>query len=315
MVKVLHSPTMRPETRDFDRSVSRLPTAACYAAIPTDERVSLEQNSDRGERSPRGWRKVHTDSRRITFGLGRIRPDRSSLETAVLTRSHVDVFIVSNEAHVECLDWLSPVEVETAASFRFAEDQDRYRLAHAALRLILSRVLRISPKEVVIGAAHSGKPTVPGLEFNISHSGSLALVAIGAVALGVDLERFRDIDALGLASHYFSFAETRALCAVEPEELQNAFFSCWTRKEAFLKATGDGLSRSLDSFEVSIGDEPMILRTRPDPCEARKWSLHALNIEPGYAATLCVWGVVSDVRVQRFDLSCVSGVRTPTEVG
>jgi 4'-phosphopantetheinyl transferase len=107
--------------------------------------------------------------------------------------------------------------------------------------------------------------------------------------IGVDVERVRrDLNVQEIASRFFSDAENRALR--QCPDAHEAFFRCWTRKEAFVKARGEGLSCPLETFDVSVADEEeqVSLTTRPDPCEAERWQVRSLNSFPGYAAALAV---------------------------
>ena len=131
-------------------------------------------------------------------------------------------------------------------------------------------------------------------QFNVSHSGDLLLIAIAINrAVGVDVEQVRtDVDFDAIAARFFSVAEQRLLAALPQDLKRCAFYSCWTRKEAYLKARGDGLAMPLDTFDVSIlpDEEPRLLETRHDPADARRWMLQ--NLAPGnnYLAALAVEG-------------------------
>src|SRR5258706_12617213 len=161
---------------------------------------------------------------------------------------------------------LSGDEAERAGRFRFASDRDAYVRAHAALRAIVGRALGIAPRDVMFSTGPHGKPGVRGgLEINLSHAGGLALVAIGPRPLGVDVERVKDIDPSEVARRYFSAAERAALAGVAEGERRRGFYRGGTRKEAFLKATGEGRARELAGFDVSAGDEARLLATGPRP--------------------------------------------------
>jgi 4'-phosphopantetheinyl transferase len=145
-----------------------------------------------------------------------------------------------------------------------------------------------------------GKPSLAGalhppVQFNVSHSGDLVLIALGrGGALGVDIERMRmDVAAHQIAARFFSARERGDLATVEADMQHAAFFACWTRKEAYLKARGDGLSLPLEQFDVSFlpGDEARLIQTRHDPAEVYRWTLHPLEGGCGYKAALAVEGV------------------------
>jgi 4'-phosphopantetheinyl transferase len=189
-------------------------------------------------------------------------------------------------------DILSPDEREHAAKFHFDKDRNRYIVSHASLRETLARYLRAEPKELKFSVNEYGKPFLPehDLGFNLSHSGEYALIAVTRGRnIGVDVEQIRaDVEIEKLASRYFSPREVSELMALPPERRIIAFYNCWTRKEAYIKAQGMGLSLPLDSFDVSLG-EPVLLRaTRPNTSEAAQWTLLSLDVESGYAGAVAV---------------------------
>jgi 4'-phosphopantetheinyl transferase len=155
---------------------------------------------------------------------------------------------------------LSESEWERARRFVFKRDRSRFIAAHAALREILAAQCAIPASMLEFQLGPFGKPVLAegGLHFNLSHSQSLALIAVCEQAeVGVDVELLRPMpDAEALAETYFSAAERHALAALPPEARERAFLCCWTRKEACLKATGMGLSVDTRSFEVGISPEP-----------------------------------------------------------
>ena len=189
---------------------------------------------------------------------------------------------------------LSADESQRAASFHFAADRDLFIAAHGCLRGILARYLHCEPRELSFSTGESGKPSLVDkiIDFNLSHSGDYALIAIAHERrVGIDVECVRrDVEFENLADRYFSPKEVSELMAFPPEQRATAFFNCWTRKEAYIKAHGLGLSLPLNNFDVSL-DEPAILRTtRPDPSEAARWTLLSLDIDSDYAGALAVEG-------------------------
>jgi len=195
-------------------------------------------------------------------------------------------------------------ERERAARYRFERDRARYIVARGTLRAILGRYLGVAPADVRFMYGPHGKPALAlehdtDLSFNLSHAGGAALYAVTrGRRVGVDLEQvLPDNTDLGVAARFFSPREVDMLRALPPQVRHEAFFRCWTRKEAYVKARGDGLSLDLTSFDVSLapGEPPALLATRPDPREAARWSLHDVDAGPGYAAALAVEG--RDVRV------------------
>jgi 4'-phosphopantetheinyl transferase len=195
---------------------------------------------------------------------------------------------------------LSEDERARAARFHFSRDRQGYVSSRALLRTILAAYLRADPKELSFRYSEKEKPALAGvhagqhIEFNISHSGMTALLAFTrGREVGVDVELIRhDFDVEGIARRFFSEHERQELMAFAPEERHPAFFRCWTRKEAYVKATGSGLSLPLSQFDVSMaaGNINALIATRPDATEAERWSMREVPGGEGYAAALCVLG-------------------------
>ena len=192
---------------------------------------------------------------------------------------------------------LSSDETARASRFHFARDRQRFVAARALLRIILAGYLETdaaslsfsySKKEKPsLGSAHAGSD----IRFNVTHSGGVALLAFArSREIGVDVEQVRrDFDPGAIARRYFSTHEQNQLAGLPAEQKVEAFFRCWTRKEAYIKATGDGLSLPLSQFDVSLapGDGSALLATRPDGSEAGSWLLQEVSAGPGYVAALC----------------------------
>jgi 4'-phosphopantetheinyl transferase len=195
---------------------------------------------------------------------------------------------------------LSPDEQTRAARFHFDTDRRYFAATRAILRQMLGSYLAIEPKALILKYSQKNKPALGGAEatsdlsFNVSHSGKIALLAFTRLRhIGVDVERVRhDLDTTGIATRFFSIVEQDQLAALPADQRDEAFFRCWTRKEAYIKATGDGLSLPLNQFDVSLahGEQNALLATRPDQREAKRWTLRDIVVEPGYAAALCVSG-------------------------
>ena len=209
-------------------------------------------------------------------------------------------------AHLE--GYLSIDERERAARFVFPRDRNRFVAGRAFLRLLLAQYLASDAASLRFQYGPHGKPALAddrsGVTFNLAHTDSLAVCALGRGRdLGVDVERVRPIpDADGVARSFFSPRETAELASVPEPARHRAFFDAWTRKEAFLKALGDGLARPLDSFDVTLkpGDTPRLLRTVGDPEEADQFSLHSLEPEEGYVAAIAMRGHGWHVRHARW---------------
>lgn len=193
---------------------------------------------------------------------------------------------------------LSADEKKRAGHFRFDWDRLRYIFSHGVLRLILSKYLEIAPAQIEIMIGPHGKPILVEREkkqyihFNLSHSSETVLYAVTNVgAIGVDVEKIRDIpDIENIVGRYFSSGERMAFNELSGTQKKRAFFACWSRKEAFIKALGDGPSPSLDQFDVSIlPDQPAsLLHTHWDPSEVNNWLLSDIRFDAGHAAALAV---------------------------
>jgi 4'-phosphopantetheinyl transferase len=190
---------------------------------------------------------------------------------------------------------LAADEKARAERFFFDRDRNRFIAARGILRQLLGRYLHCSPAEVEFAYRAKGKPFLarragnPPIEFNIAHSRELVLLAFSSGrALGVDVEFVRaDIAAEEIAERYFSTPEVAELRALPPVARPQGFFLGWTRKEAYIKAIGDGLHIPLTSFRVSLTpSQPAILES----VDSSRWSLLSLNPGPGYAGALVVEG-------------------------
>jgi 4'-phosphopantetheinyl transferase len=194
---------------------------------------------------------------------------------------------------------LSSDERQRADQFHFEADRWRYIVGRGFLRLLVGEILNLSGSVLRFDYGEFGKPRLiksqeQGVRFSISHSGELMLIAVTkGRAVGVDVERVRaDFDFDEVAPHFFSTSEFKSLALLTGPSRHEAFFTCWTRKEAYLKARGDGLSLPLDQFDVSLlpGDEAWLLETRHDPGDAHRWSLFPVTVPSGYVATVAAEG-------------------------
>jgi 4'-phosphopantetheinyl transferase len=218
------------------------------------------------------------------------------------------VALAVDEAERErCQAVLSADEHARAGRFRIAADRDRFVVARACLRYVLSSYGAGRPERIRFHYGWKGKPVLTAdrdLHFNLSHSKDLAIVALARGAeVGIDVERIRDVpSARAIARRFFSPAESAVLTRLPSSDFKEAFWRCWTRKEAYVKACGDGLSLPLDSFDVSleIRGWSLLVATRPDAGEAHRWQLLDVNVGPGYVAALAVGGRVKRLRCVRF---------------
>ena len=219
-----------------------------------------------------------------------------------LSKDHVHVWYVSLDQSESVLQrlaqTLSDEEHERAERFHFRKDKDHFKVARGVLRDILCHYLQREPGDIFFHYNDYGKPALgknfSGLNFNVSHSGDVALYAVTCGReVGIDVEQIRpDFAGESIAKRFFSPAETAVFCDLDAHEKKEAFFSCWTRKEAFIKATGKGVSFGLDNFDVSlVNDKPTaLLSVKGDKEEASRWSLKNLDIQPDYKAALAVKG-------------------------
>lgn len=231
---------------------------------------------------------------------------------------HVWRASVPDEAYADQrLRWaLGDDERTRAEHFRFSRDRDRFVFRRAMMKLVLAQYLGVDVLELRFDRGRCGKPTLAppfdraDLQFNLSHSNGMVLLAIARNReVGVDVECIRpDVEIEQIARLVFSDREASALTALHASDRPGAFFACWTRKEAFAKATGQGLSRALDDFEVSLapGEAAALVSTRDDPTEAARWMLEDLHPESGYCAALAAAG--RDWRIECWD-ACETLVR------
>jgi 4'-phosphopantetheinyl transferase len=213
---------------------------------------------------------------------------------------------------------LSEEEVKRARQFYFEKDRLHWIVARGILRILLGYYLDIDPRGVSFVTNGYGKPFIAypshgtRLRFNLTHSGELALYALTYDRhVGVDVEYMRsDIDCEKLAQYHFSPYERAALQALPTALRLEAFFLCWTRKEAYIKARGSGLCIPLDQFDVSLtpGEPAALLASREDPHATAAWSLHALAPGARYTGALVVEGT-------GWHLSCLQWPGWHTPVG
>jgi 4'-phosphopantetheinyl transferase len=225
-------------------------------------------------------------------------------DNLTLTENEVHVWRASLEAPLDILYYLqhvlSPEEVDRARQFYFEKDRRYWTVAHGVLRMLLAHYLDIDPREIRFVTDNYGKPSIvypslgTRLHFNLSHSGSLALYAFTYDRhVGIDVEQMRaNIDCEELAKYHFSPYECAVLKRLPAVVKEEAFFLCWSRKEAYIKARGKGLSIPLDQFDVALtpGEPAALIASREDPQATACWSLHALAPGTGYAGALVVEG-------------------------
>jgi 4'-phosphopantetheinyl transferase len=194
---------------------------------------------------------------------------------------------------------LADDELLTADNFHFENDQLRFVVTRGLLRIILSLYLDTPPAELGFAYSEFGKPSLSnrfastGLRFNVSHAGDVALVAVAYNReVGVDVEAIRDdFEFEPIAKNFFSALELEELLAIPHDVRPRAFFECWTRKEAFLKARGEGLSYPLNRFTVSFTHrERQKIDIYDDPEELYPWGLCSFSFDGGYVGAVAAVG-------------------------
>ena len=217
--------------------------------------------------------------------------------------THVWFVDLGNELLVnQCFKLLSEDEKERANKFHFEKDRQHFIIARGALRQVLALYLSEKPDNVQFEYGKNGKPFVPNnpFQFNLSHAGEVALIGITKNhQIGIDVEIInRKVEVERVAQHFFAKGEIERLMALPEAQRYEAFFNCWTRKEAFIKATGDGLSFPLDQFEVTLkpNKKAELLVTYFDKKERDEWSLFDLKIKDGYKAALAAKGKIEKIK-------------------
>jgi len=200
----------------------------------------------------------------------------------------------SSRASAQLFCLLSPDERERAARYRLEEHRRRFIVGRALLRTILATYLRISPAEVRFTYGPQGKPNLdksrywPSIDFNASVSEELAVFAIAPdVPVGVDVERVSPRGGIdSVARRICSPAEYRAYAALAGEEKTEAFFRCWSRKEALAKAIGGGLAFPMNQCDVSTGGRVFCNFHGGDAAKEAEWFIHDLSPAEGFVGAL-----------------------------
>ena len=243
---------------------------------------------------------------------------------------HVWRIALDDESRLdECWALLSDIEQAKARRFYRDMHRRRYVVAHGTMRAILARYLGEPAESLCFAEGEHGKPSLvrasnasqPRVEFNLSHSDELGLVAVALDRpVGVDLERWStETEHLELAERFFSPVERVALRALgdDLERLTAGFFAAWTRKEAYLKATGEGITRGLHHFDVSLAPDEgaRLLADRLDPAAAERWTMQALAPAAGFSAALVATAPLREVRLFDAGLVRSSGALEPLLAG
>lgn len=190
---------------------------------------------------------------------------------------------------------LSGDEIERASRMRIQRPRDHFIVARGAIRTILGQILSIPPHELAFNYGPHGKPDLAnpglhGIQFNLSHSSDLAVLAINLeFQIGVDIETSRPgRPFMKLAERFFSAREVADLHALPDESVMDGFYSCWTRKEAYLKAIGTGLTTPLNAFDVTLkpGERPALVGQRLEPADTERWIIREIAVPEGYRAAV-----------------------------
>ncbi|MCP4421506.1 MAG: 4'-phosphopantetheinyl transferase superfamily protein, partial [Chloroflexi bacterium] len=186
-------------------------------------------------------------------------------------------------------------------------DRNHYIVARGLLRQPLGNYSQMLPTHIELVYGEHGKPELAtaqarsGVQFNVSHAQGVALLAFARErAVGVDIEQIRPLeDGTQIAERFFSASEVAVFTAVADSQKPQAFFNCWTRKEAFIKVIGEGLSCPLDSFDVTLkpGEPTKLLQVKGSEVDAAHWRLENLEAAVGYAGAVIAEG-------QKWQLRC-----------
>ncbi len=195
---------------------------------------------------------------------------------------------------------LAPEEATRAARFKVAHGRLTFTLGRGLLRVLLGNYVGQPPTALQFTTNAHGKPALlpgpgdGGLQFNLSHSGDWLVYAVTrGRAVGIDVERMRLLTTLtDLARRFFAPREVAQLLALPQGQRQEAFFHCWARKEAYIKAVGRGLNIPLDQFEVSLvpGESARLVAASEEAAVPGPWGMQALTVAVGYAAAIAVQG-------------------------
>ena len=232
---------------------------------------------------------------------------------------------VTSETSADLYATLTREERDDVARFRFERDRQRFIAAHGALRDVIARYLETQPERISYAYNAFGKPALGPefdgrLKFNLSHSNGFALIAITADSdVGVDVEHVRaHADFAAIASGFFSAAEVEHLTALPSPLCAEAFLSCWTKKEAYLKASGEGLAKPLNRFSVPLTSDcetpAYFYAASADIGPAKRWSLYTLKPAPDYIGAVAIEGTGWRLRQQPWTMpdapsSSYSGLR------
>jgi 4'-phosphopantetheinyl transferase len=229
------------------------------------------------------------------------------LQIKLLASGEIHIWYASLDRPVyRFQELLSQDERDRARRFIFEQDRNHYIVSRGILRMLLGRYLGIKPDQVHFNYGSNAKPILAGtydgieINFNLSHSEEMAVYAFNSDhEIGIDIEKIRDIpDMEQIFERFFSPRENEVFHILSEGKRKEAFFNCWTRKEAFIKATGDGLSRPLNGFDVSMvpGEPARLLAIEGYSEEVSQWFLQDMKGIPEYAAALAIKSTCHNIR-------------------
>lgn len=248
-------------------------------------------------------RQLQRDSLQMTDGLPHLDGSLPSGEVHVWQADH-DTDQVRFDAFSQLL---STDEQERAQRFKVSHAHRQFVISRGALRIVLGKYLAMAPTQIRLQTMDHGKPELPGnhdLRFNLSHTdGMTAIALVKAHNIGVDVERIRtNLEPLELAERFFSSRETQWLRSQPSIDQFKAFFACWTAKEAYVKACGEGLSMPLANFTVvpDMSQEKVGFEIHAKPEESTRWSIFQLDLGDDFKSAVAVEATGLRLRVGRF---------------
>lgn len=229
-------------------------------------------------------------------------PDSLSLTTGAVHVWRVD--LEQPENVLERFRGVMDVEeIDRANRFHFEKHRRHFITGRGFLRHVLARYVNANPEAVKFSYGAYGKPSVSGLQFNMSHSHNVGILALAENReLGVDVEHIRaDFATEDIARRFFSRAEVEGFNSLPVNERVAAFFRCWTRKEAYIKAIGLGMSQPLDEFDVTLRPEEPATLLYAKEDDAARWEMSDLDVGPDYAGAVIVEAPVSKIHCWHFN--------------
>jgi 4'-phosphopantetheinyl transferase len=252
----------------------------------------------------------------------------TGIEVARLGPDEVHVRIASLDCPQSEMKYFEKIlaedEIKRANRFHFKVDRERFVAGRGMLRVILSSYLGVPPREISFTYGSHGKPGLkrqdgqPAVEFNLAHSAGTAIYALTRDrSVGVDIESSQsDFPVEEVAKNFFSSSELAALQALPRKLRVEAFFKCWTRKEAFIKALGDGLSCPLADFDVSLapGEPAKLLNVGWAPEETSRWCMEDIDAVPGFSGAMVFSGARCRMHVSQWPLNSATDEFGPQKI-